>query len=81
MTPQQTKAALEGLRISLDAVKDSGVAGMPAGTLYGALMATGMGLGDYQAMERLMIGTGLVAKRGNILHWQLGEDELERARR
>jgi hypothetical protein len=61
-------AAVEVVRLIYVAIAESGPLGVPAGTVYAALMAHGCSLQQYEKIEATMVRSGLIRKSGNLLH-------------
>jgi hypothetical protein len=60
-------AAVNVLRAIVDAIRDAKT--IPSGHLYAMLMSGGCTLSQYQSIEHTLIGSGLVRKSGDLLHW------------
>jgi len=71
-TKEQLVAGLNTLRALADTVKELGE--VPSGHLYNVVM----GIMDLQAYEKaisLLVGSGIVRRRGNVLVWALSTRE------
>lgn len=66
-----SKAAAMALVVSalLEAVEELHPMPVPCGTLYAGLMTHGVDLAGYERLERLMLATGKVDKRGHAIYW------------
>jgi len=67
-TKTEIASAVNTARAVFATVAECGPTGAPAGIIYAALMAQGVTLSQYEGLERLLIRTGLVSKRGNVLY-------------
>ena len=67
-TKAEIASVLAAANAVVGAIKEAGPMGAPAGLIYAALMAQGVTLTQYQGLERLLIRTGLVTKRGDVLY-------------
>ena len=67
MVPQ-IASAIKLVTACLEAIRATPL-GMPSGNLYSALMSKGCDINQYQKIEQLMLGTGLVRKSGDLLSW------------
>lgn len=65
--PQITRSAIEVLSAVYDVLAGAGSDGVPAGSIYALLMAHGCTLEQYQGIEGMLVRTGLVSKRGDLL--------------
>jgi hypothetical protein len=70
-TKEQIKALLAIVKHSIDAIKETGAAGMPCGMLYSALMSQGCTISQYEQLERLICNSGVVRKSSNVLYYNL----------
>lgn len=50
-----------------EAIQEIGDQGLPAGTLYATLMATGCSLEQFNQLVDLLVGAGKIRKKGNLL--------------
>lgn len=66
-THAQLSAAFAAMQATIEAIRDAGQ--IPGGPLYAAHMATGMTLAAFEKMMGLIVGTGLVEKRGEVYVW------------
>ena len=61
------EAAVRIMKSIYDSIKESGPAGIPAGTVYAALLPGGCTLRHWESIEATLIGAGLVVKKGDLL--------------
>lgn len=65
-TPAQVKAAFSATLAITEAIRECGQ--IPSGHLY-ARLCDRMSLEAFEKMTRLIVGSGLVEKRGDLLVW------------
>lgn len=67
---QDIVVKMDALRALIDAllllVEEAGIHGQPSGTLYAALMPSGITLIEYERLMRLVLETGRIHKRGHL---------------
>jgi len=63
----QERALLQVVLAVREAVAAAGALGCPAGTVYAALMAQGCTIQQYEQIEALMLRTGAITKKGDLL--------------
>lgn len=66
VTPAQTKAAFAATIAVTEAIRELGE--IPSGHMY-ARLCDKMSLECWERMEKIIVGTGLVEKRGDLLVW------------
>lgn len=67
MTAQQKIGLLQVIQAIRQAVIESGSLGCPEGHVYAALMAQGCTIGQFEDIIALMVRTGAIQKKGNLL--------------
>jgi hypothetical protein len=63
----QERALLQVVLAVREAVAAAAPLGCPAGTVYAALMAQGCTIQQYEQIEALMLRTGAMTKKGDLL--------------
>jgi hypothetical protein len=66
MTKQQIAAIQAIAGIIVDVVKGNGEQGVPAGTIYAALMAHGITLDQFNQLMGAIVGAGKLRKEGHL---------------
>lgn len=66
VTREQLKAGLKIMQAVCETVREVGEA--PSGAIYAALMGV-CTLPAYESLVRQLVGTGLIAQRGDLLVW------------
>lgn len=61
---------LAALGAIIEAIETAGDTGLPSGHLYAHLMPTGITLDGYNKMESMLIASGRIVKRGDVLYYQ-----------
>lgn len=61
---------LAALGAIIEAIETTGDTGIPSGHLYAYLMPTGITLDVYNKMESMLIASGRIVKRGDVLYYQ-----------
>lgn len=61
------RAVVEVLRAILETIQEAGPEGVACGTLYGVLAAQGCSKADYDTIERALLDSKRVTKRGDRL--------------
>ena len=67
MSNMNAKAAVDIIRAIYETVTAS-KDGVPAGVLYAQLMTAGCTLRQYEQIEGMLIRSGMVTKKGDVLH-------------
>ena len=68
MTNDQLQALREISLAIIDAVKQAGPLGAPAGPMYAALMAQGCTLTQFEGIMRGLVKAGFLTQSGNCYH-------------
>jgi hypothetical protein len=71
LTKTEINLVLKLVQICIDAIKETGAQGIPAGLLYSGLMSQGCTIGQYEALEHLICNSGVVRKSSNVLYYNL----------
>ncbi len=66
-TAEQKLAYIKIVQAVHETIVATGEAGIPAGHLYAALMPAGINLEQYQRIENLLVESGAVSKKNNLL--------------
>lgn len=66
LLPQQA-ALVRAIQAVHETIVECGDAGAPDGVIYAALMTQGCSLEQWERIRDLLVGSGLVEKRGNLL--------------
>lgn len=68
---EEVEAYLVICRAVADAVREAGPMGIPSGTVYAACMGTGMSIGQYERIIRILSGPGGVIRinASHLLLW------------
>lgn len=66
-TTTQLKAAAAVLISVTEAIREAGE--LPSGHLYATLMSLGYDMEAFQKIVTMIVNTGLVEKRGDLLRW------------
>lgn len=67
ITHTQAAAAIELISVAYKLVAAAGTLGKPSGHLYAEMMSAFSGLDGYERMIALMLRTGLITQRGDVL--------------
>jgi len=69
ITKEQAKAALlQIVDVIVEAIKERGPEGTPEGPLYAMLMTFGCTLEQFNMFVEVLVTTGQIRKRGNLLY-------------
>jgi hypothetical protein len=72
MSTQTTQAAALVTQVIMavaDTIREMGPQGAPSGVIYSALMGMGISLNAYQRIVSLLVQSGRVEQRNNVLYW------------
>jgi len=75
-TEQQKVEALRSIvNVILDAAKEAGDNGLPAGPLYAQLMVFGCTLANFETLMSTLVATGKLRKAGHLYFTALRRDQ------